>query len=70
MMESELCFKDGGRSANVILRFGKDFFFVREGKVCIEVERSKFAALGKSGIIDDLDEEKSFDVPDVSIVLD
>lgn len=68
-MESELFFKDGGRSANVILRFGKDFFFVRQGKVCIEVERSKFIAWGRSGI-DDLDEEKSFDVPDASFVLD
>lgn len=69
-MQSALFFKDGGRSANVMLRFGKDFFFAGEGRVCIEVERSKFAALGRSGIVDDLNEEGSFGVPVVSFVLD
>lgn len=67
MPRFEFFFEIGGRSANVILRLDKDFFFVGEGKVCIEVERSKLDALGR---VADFDEEKSVDVPEVSFVLD
>jgi len=65
-LRSELFFEIGGRSANVMLRLDSDFFFVGEGKVCIEVERSKLAALGR---VADFDEE-SVDVPEISFVLD
>jgi hypothetical protein len=34
------------------------------------LQYSRFAALAEIGIADDFDEEKSFDVPDVSYVLD
>lgn len=62
-----------GRSANVILRFGKAFFFTGEGRVCVEggPQRSRrLAALAGVGIVEDLGKEKSFDVPDVSFALD
>lgn len=51
-----------------MLRLDNDFFFVGEGKVCIEVERSKLVVLGR---VADFDEnEESVDVPEVSFVLD
>lgn len=68
-MESELFLKVGGRSVNVILRFGKGFFFAEEGKVFIQVGRSKFATLDFE-IVGDFDEERSFEAPDVSYGLD